>query len=169
MKKILIAAGVIFFVANSLKAQSKISAENPLKFSIGGEASLPIGKFNRAGFNFGVGGSLQAEYKRFSDFSLIMKGGFITYSNKSSLNVKHYSIVPVMAGFKYYFIRNTYTQLEIGAAFITTYGGGTNFMYSPGIGCMVTKKIDALIKFSGTTGNLVYNSLGLRLAYNFGK
>lgn len=169
MKKIFLALGVILFTAFSVKAQMKISAENPLRLSVGGEASLPIGKFNQAGYNFGVGGSLQVEYKRFSEFGLIMNAGFITYSQKSGLGGQNYSAVPVMAGFKYYFIPGSYAQLQIGAAFRTTYGGGTNFVYSPGVGFMVTKKIDALIKLTGLTGNLTYNSLGLRLAYNFGK
>ncbi len=169
MKKLILAVGVILLTVSSLKAQMKLSKENPLRYSIGGEASLPVGKFNQAGYNFGVGGSLQAEYKRFSEVGLLFNAGFLTYSQKSGNGGRSFSIVPVIAGIKYYFVPGTYAQLAMGAAFRTTYGGGTNFIYSPGVGFNLTKKMDALIKFSGLTGNANFNSLGLRLAYNFGK
>ena len=168
MKKFLLAVGVIFLAASSLKAQNKLAGQ-ALHVSLGAEGSLPLGKFNQAGYNFGVGGSLQVEYKRFSDFGMFLNGGFITFSQKSGLGGRGFSFVPVSAGFKYYFVPGTYAQLAVGAAFRTTYGGGTNFIYSPGIGFNVTHKLDALIKFTGFTGSVNYSALGLRLAYNFGK
>jgi len=174
MKKLFLALMVITMAIPSVKAQEKMSSNSSL--SLGVEASLPIGDFNDAGYNFGIGGSLQGEYKPAGDLGLTLNAGFINYFAKETtiagvhINGKDFGIIPVMAGAKYYFSPKVYAHGQLGAGFGTTSGSGTFFTYTPGIGAYLSNKVDLMVKFVGySKSGGTWNSIGARLAYNFGK
>ena len=176
MKKLLLATIILLTVA-SVKAQNKgMSSDGSIQFSIGVEPSLPIGDFHTIGYTFGIGGSLQGEYKASSDLGITLSAGYITYSAKDitvsgfTFKAPSYGIVPVLAGFKYYFSPKVYGHGQLGVSIGTSSGATSNFTYSPGIGFYVSNNIDLLLKFTGISGNGgSLNSVGARLAYNFGK
>ena len=175
MKKLILASIIALTVA-SVNAQEKVmSSGNSIIFSIGVEPSLPIGDFKDIGYNFGIGGSLQGEYKAAEDFGITLNAGYLNYSGKDDFlgtSIKfNTGLVPILAGFKYYFTPKVYGHGQLGISIFTDSGSGSFFTYSPGVGFYVSDAIDILIKYTGISGgkgggNL--NSIGARLAYNFG-
>jgi opacity protein-like surface antigen len=186
MKKLFLAFAVMTITSTAVNAQ-KTSMANPTTFSIGVEASVPIGIFHDAGYNFGIGGSAQVEHKVSTDMGLTLNAGYLYYSNKNTIPYKyHFSVIPVLAGVKYWFSPKVYVHGQLGAAFNSTKVNNnstnqtitsTGFAYSPGVGFMISNNIDLLIKYfgnsvgkdsnSGIAGG-TFNSFGARLAYNFG-
>jgi hypothetical protein len=176
MKKLFLVLIIALTVA-SVNAQDKVmSSGSSIQFSIGVEPSLPIGDFNDIGYNFGIGGSLQGEYKAAPDFGITLNAGYLNYSGKTNVlgsEIKfNTGLVPVMAGFKYYFTPKVYGHGQLGVSIFTDSGSGTYFTYSPGVGFYLSNNIDLLLKYVGISGgkgggNL--NSIGARLAYNFGR
>jgi hypothetical protein len=172
MKKLLLASIIVLTFA-SVNAQDKgMSSVGGIQFSIGVEPSLPIGDFADF-YNFGIGGSLQGEYKASSDLGITLNAGYLTYSAKTFNGFKPdaYGIVPVMAGFKYYFSPKVYGHGQLGVSIGTSSGATSNFTYSPGIGFYISNNVDLLLKYVGISGSggASLNSIGARLAYNFGK
>ena len=173
MKKLFLVAIIVFTVA-SVNAQKSVSSGSSIIFSIGVEPSLPVGDFHDIGYNFGIGGSLQGEYKAAEDLGITLNAGYLNYSGKDDVsNIKfNTGIVPVLAGFKYYFSPKMYGQGQLGISIFTDSGSGSFFTYTPGVGFYLSDNIDVLLKYTGISGgkgggNL--NSVGARLAYNFGR
>jgi opacity protein-like surface antigen len=175
MKKIILAFSVLGVIATA-NAQKKIA--NATSFSIGVEAGLPVGDFNDAGYNFGIGGSAQVDHKIATDAALTLNVGYLNYANKSSSIDYHFSVIPVLAGVKYWFSPKVYGSAQLGAAFNSTKISNSNsgsststgFAYSPGIGINLTNSIDLLVKYFGNSVNSsTISNFGVRLAYNFGK
>lgn len=175
MKK-LVTVIAIAAIATSVNAQESTRDKNIL-FSIGVEGSLPVGDFGDT-HSFGIGGTLQGEYKPDVDLGLTLNAGYITYSGKKvnlpiigNYKYSSFGLVPVLAGVKYYFGGGAYAHGQLGIGIGTDKGQGSNFMYSPGIGYMFAPGFDAEVKYVGlgnkgeNTGSA--NSVGLRLAYNF--
>ena len=169
MKKLLLIFAVTVIATASLHAQSS----KPV-FSIGVEPALPIGKFKDLGYNFGIGGSLQGEIKVANDLGLTLNAGYMNYSAKditiggSTVNGGSFGVVPVLGGVKYYVSPKVYAHGQLGAAIGTSSGSSTSFAYTPGIGFMLSKNFDVLLKYVGYSRkgeNL--NSIGARLAYSF--
>lgn len=172
MKKLILAFAVVAISIMTAKAQENDSKQ--LMFSIGVEPALPIGDFNDAGYTFGIGGSLQGEYKVANDFGLTLNAGYMDYSAKditvggTTFNGGSFGVVPVLAGFKYYFSPKVYGHGQLGVAIGTSKGSSSEFAYSPGIGFMLSRNFDILLKYqayaeSGTT----LGTIAARLAYNF--
>lgn len=173
MKKVFLVLSVITLTITSLKAQNGTST--PINFSIGLEASLPIGDFADL-YGFGIGGSLQGEYKPSDDLGLTLNAGYINYSGKKitfggvTIDAGNFGIVPVLAGVKYYFSPKVYGHGQLGAGFGTSSGAGTSFAYTPGVGFILSKNIDLLVKYVAYSKNKeTLSSIGARLAYNFDK
>lgn len=167
MKRILFVFTFIIIVSSSLRAQDK--AANSTNISLGLEGSFPVGVFSN-GYSFGIGGTFQVDHKISSKAALTLNTGFIYYSLKSTAIGSNLGIVPLLGGVKYYVSPQVYLNGQLGAAFSTNTGGGTFFEYSPGLGFVVSKNIDALIKYVGMSkagGTL--SSVGVRIAYTFGK
>lgn len=154
-------------------AQDKSAETKKLNFSVGVEAQLPIGDFADVN-GFGIGGTVQADYRVADQIDLTLNAGYITFSGKT-LTVAGFSIkndalglIPVLAGAKYHFSDNIYASAQLGLSFASGSGrSGSNFTYAPGIGFKFSK-IDVLAKYTGisaTGGSL--NTVGVRAAYTF--
>ena len=184
MKKIFLVAVIFISVASSVAQKKAIS--NSTTISLGGELSAPSGLFHTYGYKVGFGGSIQLEYKPSTDMGLTLNAGYLNYGNTSIANY-HYSVIPFLGGVKYYFSPKVYGHAQLGAGFTTLKLPSrnftkTNFVYSPGIGFMISKDVDILVKYTGiansiaffdNNGNFIPNqaasTFGVRLAYNFGK
>ncbi|HPH83865.1 MAG TPA: hypothetical protein PLC48_00345 [Ferruginibacter sp.] len=166
-------------------AQSEKEASKPLSFSVGVEAALPIGDFGDA-YKFGIGGSVQADYKVAPELAITLNAGYISFSGKSvtttyvipttppqtiSQTFKNATIgyVPVLAGVKYWF-SDLYASGQLGLTFATGNGAsGSTFTYAPGIGYKFAP-IDVLVKYVGyaaQNGGSASSNIGIRVAYNF--
>ncbi len=175
MKKLFLVLAIAA-IATSAIAQED-TRDKPFLFSIGLEGALPVGDFGDA-YSFGIGGTVQGEYKAAEDLGITLNAGYITYSGKDItvsgvgiFKVPSFGLIPVLAGVKYYFGGGAYAHGQLGAGFGTDEGDGVNFMYSPGLGYLFAPGFDAELKYTGLsssgedTGSA--NSIGLRLAYNF--
>ncbi len=175
MKKLFLVLAIAA-IATSAIAQEN-TRDKPFLFSIGLEAALPVGDFGEA-YSFGIGGTVQGEYKAAEDLGITLNAGYITYSGEDitlpvigTYKVPSFGLIPVLAGVKYYFGGGAYAHGQLGAGFGTDEGDGVNFMYSPGLGYMFAPGFDAELKYTGIsssgedTGSL--NAIGLRLDYNF--
>ena len=176
MKKVLLFVAVIAISA-AVNAQKKSSA-NPTVFSLGVEGSVPSGTFHTLGYNFGIGGSAQVDHKISSDAAITLNVGYINYSNKSTTPKYHFSVIPVLAGVKYWFSPKVYGSAQLGAAFNSAKVSNSNsaaatstgFAYSPGIGFNITNGLDLLVKYFGNSvSGGTFSSFGARLAYTFGQ
>lgn len=168
MKKLLLVFA-ISTIATYVSAQEK--RDKPILISVGVEGSLPIGDFGDF-YSFGIGGSLQGEYKAARELGITLNAGYLNYTGKTVAGTKIPSsgLVPVLAGAKYYLGGGAYAHGQLGVAISTEKGGGSNFMYTPGLGYLFAPGFDAEIKYVGISngeGSGSSNSIGLRLAYNF--
>jgi hypothetical protein len=175
------------------KPDRNISGNKTFIWSIGVEPTLPMGHFNDLS-GFGLGGSLQGEYKP-GKIGITVNAGYIDYFGKTVNGLKYsdFSYWPVMGGLKFYISDHYYIHGQAGAGFGDN-GLGTSFWYGGGIGINLSKSVDAELKYTGwkqkqtvantnngyntgTVGNEVpantttygghYPTIGLRLAYNF--
>ena len=160
----------------SVNAQKSVS--NPTSFSIGLEGSVPSGTFNTLGYKLGIGGSAQVDHKIASDAAITFNVGYLNYPNKSSNPKYHFSVIPVLAGVKYWFSPKVYGSAQLGASFNSSKVSNsssasitsTGFAYSPGIGFNISNNVDLLIKYFGNSvSGGSFSSFGARLAYSFGK
>ncbi len=174
MKKLLLAFTALVTIT-SVNAQRR-SLSNATAFSLGLEASVPSGVFHDLGYNFGIGGSAQVDHKISTDAAITLNVGYINYSNKSSTPNYHFSVIPVLAGVKYWFSPKVYASGQLGAAFNSAKVSNSNssavtstgFAYAPGIGFNITNGLDLLVKYFGNSvKGGTFNSFGGRLAYTF--
>ncbi|HRD57535.1 MAG TPA: outer membrane beta-barrel protein [Ferruginibacter sp.] len=158
----------LFFVAALAVATISANAQNenkPLTFSVGAEAHLPVGDWSDV-YSVAFGGSVQAEYNLDEQLALTLNAGYLNFSGKDGWG--SVGQIPVMGGIKYTFQGNIYAAAQLGASFSTESGGGTSFVYTPGIGYKFSPNFDALLKYQGWSQNSSNSgTVGLRLAYNF--
>ncbi len=161
----------LFFIAALTAASFAGKAQDeaqPLAFSIGLEAALPMG--NLADYvSFGIGGSAQVDYTIAPTLALTLNAGYIHMSAKDDFpGLSSVGYIPVMGGIKYAFTEQLYGSAQLGATFYSKSGGGTSFTYAPGIGYKFSPNFDILLKYTGWSQKDVEESaLGLRLAYTF--
>lgn len=176
MKKafLFVAALCVFSLISIMTAKAQEMGSKSIIFSIGVEPSLPIGDFHDAGYNFGIGGSIQGEHKVAEDLGLTLNVGYMNYSAKdisvfgTNYNGGNFGIVPVLGGFKYYFSPKVYGHGQLGVGIGTSKGAGTEFAYSPGLGFMVSRNVDVLLKYLAySSSGSTLGTVGARLAYNF--
>ncbi len=174
MKKVFFITALTVASFAGFAQDDKKEASKPFTFSVGVEGALPLGDFGDT-YNFGIGGSIQGDYKVADELAITLNVGYISYSGKSitvlpgfpTVKVDALGLVPVLAGIKYWFSPNVYGSGQLGLSFATGSGSGSNFTYAPGIGFQV-QKFDFLLKYTGISGDgSSLNSIGLRAAYNF--
>jgi hypothetical protein len=94
--------------------------------------------------------------------------GYLNFSGKKGYASS--GIVPAMAGIKYLFSESkVYLSGQLGVAFSTESGGGSNFTYAPGIGYNISENVDVNLKYTGYSfkGGGTGGVVGVRLAYSF--
>jgi len=172
MKKVFF---ILALTAASFAGFAQDGSGKALRFSLGLEAAVPTGDW-KDGSSFGIGGSVQGDYFVAPDMSLTLNAGYISLMAKEVNGVKGdaLGVIPVMAGFRYFFSPNFYGAAQLGAAFYSESGIGTSFAYSPSIGYKFTDNFDAQLKYTGFSGkvegtDLKYSNslIGLRVAYTF--
>lgn len=152
-----------------VSAQKKSEEAGGLKFSVGLEAALPVGDL-KTGYSFGIGGSVQADYKLAENFAVTLNAGYLNFIGKTvfGLKIPSTGLIPILAGGKYHFTESIYGSAQLGLTFSTEKNGGSAFTYAPGIGYNVSPNFDLLLKYQASSKNGSTSSfLGLRAAYSF--
>jgi hypothetical protein len=169
MKKILLAIALLSGAAASSFAQTS-GPKDGGKFSIGAEAGLPVGSVSDIS-NFAVGGSLKYEYPVATNTLVSISAGYTNFLYKSEFKdltgKSGEGFIPVKAGLKYYFNQGFFGEGQVGAVFATESGGGTAFVYAPGIGYTFKGGFEAGFRYEGWAKNGTVSQLALRLAYRF--
>jgi hypothetical protein len=157
MKKILLTLIIFAGTVFTTFAQTKIGDG---KFSIGLEAGLPVGDIHQFA-DYIIGASIKYEYPVAQNLFITGSAGYSSLHAKSidySYSSPGYSyefhsdggsadIIPVKVGAKYYFDRHFFGEGQLGAAFVTQSGGGTLFVYSPGVGYTFDGGFEAGVRY----------------------
>jgi hypothetical protein len=134
-------------------------ADKKFMWSLGIQPSIPFGNFHKYS-SFGLGGSLQGEYKP-GRIGITLDAGFMDYFGKSSdsFNIPDYKYIPVLAGLKYYMSPNSFLHAQAGPGFGTN-DLGTSFWYGAGVGFNLGRSSDIELKYRGWHQNEVQASNG---------
>ena len=164
MKKYTLLTAIILV---SLSSFAQETETQPLSFNIGGELAVPVSNLsNISSFGFGI--SALGEYRVVEAFSVTLSAGYIHFFGKSFGGYTAPSLgqVPLLAGGRYYFIKNVYASGQLGIS-IFNKGLGSGFTYVPGIGAKFSN-LDATLKYMGASveGGTLSN-ISLRFAYAF--
>ncbi|GGH20413.1 hypothetical protein [Mucilaginibacter phyllosphaerae] len=164
MKKVLLLLTVVCGLSISSFAQSR----NQGHFSIGFEAGLPVG--DAADFYSAVlGGSLKYDLPIAKSTYFNVSAGYNSFIIKDKFKpvFGSYGAVPLKAGIKYFADQRFFVEGQLGAAFSTESGGGTAFVYAPGVGYAFDGGFEAGLRYEAWSNNGTVGQLGLRLAVNF--
>jgi hypothetical protein len=169
MKKLVLIVVIAFASASSFAQDTE---KKNVVISVGAELAAPVGNLGDAS-SFGLGATAQLEYMATSNVGLTLNAGYINYFGKDYTlpgygTQKYESLgqIPVLAGARYYFIKDIYISGQLGFSSFTK-DRGTGFSYAPGIGIKFSV-LDATLKYLGTSrdgGSL--SNVGLRIAYSF--
>ncbi|MEX6690951.1 hypothetical protein QTN47_25810 [Danxiaibacter flavus] len=134
-------------------------------WSLGVEPSMPIGHFHDYS-NFGLGGSLQGEYRPGKRVGITANAGYIDYFGKTvdTISYANFKYWPVMGGLKLYMSDRSYIHGQAGAGFGEK-GLGTSFWYGAGIGCGIGKAIDVELRYMGWKQNEIPSNHGTTGGY----
>lgn len=161
---------VLLFTTN-VKAQ--ITPANAFSLSIGTEVADPTGNA-RLGSKFILGGTARLQYGITNSFAITLTSGayhFLPINIPGThMKYKSYGVIPIKAGIKEFFARNTYFGAEAGTGVEQT-GTAHNparLLLSPMLG-YANKHWDAGIHYDNfSSSGDHYGLIGLRVAYGFG-
>jgi hypothetical protein len=176
MKKILLLLVVLSAAAFNSFAQSS-KGDGSGKFSIGVDPGLPVGNASDVS-SFAIGGDLKYSLPAAENFDVSLSAGYTTFIGKTvtidfngqSVSGKASDIkaIPVKLGGRYNFdgASGFFGEVAFGAAFIQD-GGGTAFLYAPGIGYAMDGGFEVGLRYEGWSKNGSFSQIGLRVAYSF--
>jgi len=153
----------------SIGAFAQSSSSQGGKFSIGFEGGLPVGHAKDA-YNAVVGASLKYDHNIAASTYLTGSVGynaFLVKSQYKSIAGSTDGAIPVKAGLKYFFGNGFYGEGQLGAAFSTESGGGTAFVYSPGIGYDFGSGVDIGLRYEAWSKDGTIGQVGVRLGFSF--
>jgi hypothetical protein len=153
-------AAVALFFTTTVNAQSGDSKATRLG------VGLNLGVPTTEGASFVVGGDLRLQKDFSSNISGLLSAGYNHWTLKDDAG--SFGMIPVKAGAKVFFAENAYFSGELGAGFSTEDGGGTSFLWAPGVGYGFDNGLDLGLRYEGA--HKVGGSLGqvaLRIAYGF--
>ncbi|MGC4102715.1 hypothetical protein [Ferruginibacter sp.] len=143
-------------------------------FSVGPEVGFAVGGFNDT-HSVGIGATIAAGFNIAPSTDFTINSGLLSYAGRSvSSGIKYKSqvIVPLKAGLKYFLSEGFYAEGQVGAGFLSNYGTGVAFAYSPVLGYEFSTKsgkaVDAAFKYDGYSKNGgSIGAINFRLAYRF--
>jgi len=176
MKKLFALLFVALFAFSFANAQSKMSV------GVGGNLALPMGSFGDAA-NMGFGGGAKFEYALQSNLHLTVSAQYLMFGAKDDIVGVEWSIIPILAGAKYYFGQNFYSMAEVGMNFwnskatitlpffgkTTVETSGSDFGFAVGAGYelpMGKNALDLSVKYQSYASSTTAINFGV--AYKFG-
>lgn len=159
--KIFFLSLLILIVTLTVHAQKTFG----VKISIGAELGAVTGDFSDR-YSFAAGGTGQLDFNVDNSLAITGNAGIIQLIGKkisSSIKNTSLTLVPLLAGVKYYFTRNIYGSAQLGSSVQLKKNSSSIFTYIPGIGIKLDKRVDALIKYTGYKD--LGGTFGVRLGY----
>jgi hypothetical protein len=143
------------------------------KFSIGVDPGIPVGSVSDYS-SFAIGGDLKYSLPAATNFDVSLSAGYSVFIGKTvnffgqSIKASDLKAIPVKLGGRYNFNGATgfFGEVGIGAAFIQD-GGGTAFVYAPGIGYAAAGGFEIGARYEGWSKNGSIGQIGFRVAYSF--
>ena len=176
MKKLFFSVTILSLSILSATAQKETTdLDKSFRVSVGLIGALPTGDLKTTS-NFGIGGSLQGEAKVAPEFGLTVSVDYISFSGKTisgfgtSIKAPTLSLVPILAGGRYYLGGGAYLSAQLGVTIASATGetSSSAFTYAPGIGYYLSPNFDLLLKYQAASKNgSTLSFVGLRAAYNF--
>lgn len=170
MKKVLLLAVLIVGIAATSFAQRSQSFTNG-KFSIGIDPGIPVGSSSDFS-SFVLGADVKYSLPAARDFDVSLSAGYSVFLGKNipgtSVNYSDLKAFPIKIAGRYKFNGATgfFGEFGVGAAFITD-GGGTAFVYAPGIGYALNSGFEIGARYEGWAKDGTTGQIGFRLAYTF--
>ncbi|HTD40116.1 MAG TPA: outer membrane beta-barrel protein [Mucilaginibacter sp.] len=172
MRKVLLLAVLIVSTVTLSFAQTKKSKDEG-KFSIGIDPGIPVGDASNYS-SFAIGGDLKYSLPVATNFYVSLSAGYDVFIGKSltiggvSGNYANVKGIPVKVAGRYNFNGPTgfFGEVGFGAAFIQD-GGGTAFLYAPGVGYALDGGFEVGVRYEGWSKNGTISQIALRLAYSF--
>ena len=154
-----VAVVALFFTTN-VNAQSGDSKATRLG------VGLNLGIPTTEGASFVVGGDLRLQKDFSSNISGLLSAGYNHWTLKNDAG--SFGMIPVKAGAKIFFAESAYFSGELGAGFSTEDGGGTSFLWAPGVGYGFDNGLDLGLRYEGAhkDGGSI-GQVALRVAYGF--
>lgn len=154
------AAVVALFFTTTANAQSGDSKATRL--GIGLNLGIPTSE----GASFVAGGDLRLQKDFSSNISGLLSAGYNHWTLKNDAG--SFGMIPVKAGAKVFFAESAYFSGELGAGFSTEDGGGTSFLWAPGVGYGFDNGLDLGLRYEGAQRNgSSIGQVALRIAYGF--
>jgi len=141
------------------------------------EPGLPLGKLkDAAGFVISI--NAEAKYFLTERLAAMVSVGFTNYFGKNhtfteyngngdpqtfTVKTEDLHAIPLQAGFHIGLTDNVFIQGTAGVSFLSN-GGGTAFIYSPGLG-YTFKQFEARLKYEALSKNGTLSFIGLQLGY----
>ena len=172
MKKVSLLAGLIVSVATASFAQKSQSFTSG-KFSIGIDPGIPVGSSSDFS-SFVLGADIKYSLPAAQNFDISLSAGYSVFLGKSvdiggsSFDYSDLKAFPVKLAGRYNFDGRTgfFGEFGVGAAFIQD-GGGTAFVYAPGIGYTLDGGFEVGARYEGWAKSGTVGQIGFRLAYTF--
>ena len=167
---------ILFIAIIPFFSDAQVRNRREFKLNVGFETGLPLGTL-ATGHSIGFGGSAEGDYSISDVTDITIYGGYISFAGKSTnistgpgqtvvLKQSAYSVIPVLAGFKFHFKEVFWGQPQLGMSFFK--GGSSAPTFAVGFGYLVSKKIDLSAKYQIATKNGSSISFtGFRIAYIF--
>ena len=174
MRRILLLAVLIVSAATASFAQtSKSSSSSSGKFSIGIDPGLPVGNASDIS-SFAIGGDIKYSIPAAENFDVSLSAGYTVFIGKTvdvlgqSVKIGNLKGIPVKLAGRYNFNGPVgfFGEFGVGAAFIQD-GGGTAFLYAPGVGYAADGGFEAGIRYEGWSKSGTISQIALRVAYSF--
>lgn len=137
------------------------------KFSIGVDAGLPVGSASDYS-NFVIGGDLKYSLPVATNFGVSLSAGYSSFLGKTidGFKTSDLKAIPVIVGGRYTFTGGFYGEAQFGAAFVQD-GGGTAFVYAPGISYAWSNGLEDGVRYEGWSKNGTVGQMALRIVYSF--
>ena len=172
MRKVLLLAVLIVSAVTASFAQTSKTSTGG-KFSIGIDPGLPVGDANNYS-SFAIGGDLKYAIPAGTNFDVSLSAGYEVFIGKTidfagqSVKASDLKGIPVKVAGRYNFngASGFFAEFGVGAAFIQD-GGGTAFLYAPGVGYAVDGGFEVGVRYEGWSKNGTVSQIGLRVAYSF--
>ena len=182
----ILSALLVSYTLASKAQDATTHKDNPQEWriSVGPDAGVPVGQFSNA-YNWNFGGSAQVDIPILHKLYVTVNAGyedFFVKKNQADVTQRNLQLVPVKAGFKWFFVGNLlYVQGQAGVAFVGNKSdldadNSAIFDYAPQVGVLLKlapkNYLDLGVRFEGMApiykDGSYNNFLGLRAAYAFG-
>ncbi len=157
----------ILMMLGSLIANAQKNNDSKIDFNVGAELGFATGILNSA-YSITYGATAQLEYQINDKTSITGNSGIQQFVGRklpgTSLKNQSNTLIPILAGGKYYISDNFFGSVQLGLSLFTGKVGATKFTYAPGLGFKINDKVEALVKYTGYSN--FGGAFGARVSYS---